>query len=103
APAPPDAVEAMLERIGEVGSPIPSKWSEVLPDPIGRLWLRVVDCAARPELQEWQVIDTAGAPVATALVPSALDVLAVHGSRLLARRRDELDVEHVELYRIMGK
>jgi len=102
APAPPDAVEAMLARIGEVGSPIPSKWSEVRPDPAGRLWLRVADCAARPELHEWQVIDTTGVLVAKALVPSALDVLAVRGSRLLARRRDELDVEHVELYRIVG-
>jgi hypothetical protein len=94
-----------FERVGKLGDPLPSEWTEVLWD--GRmLWLRrSIPCftrAERVEPAQWDVIDIERrSRVAIVEVPAALRVLAVASDRVLGVSRDALGVEHVGVYRIV--
>jgi hypothetical protein len=98
-PPPADSVESVFRQMGEVGDPLPA-WEGAVPDPSGRLWLERSRCFEPPGPTTYDVIDTAGVRMGTVTLPPEWTLLAARGDRVLVVRRDELDVEHVELYRI---
>jgi hypothetical protein len=99
--APQDTVERVIRRIGEVGDPLPS-WSAVIADPTGRLWLQRAECPALSSGDGmWDIVSVKGEPIGTFSMPDSLSVRAVRGHHMLVVRRDSLEVEHLELYRVL--
>lgn len=99
---PSSAVEGVLERIGQVGKPLPSTWSEMVPDRRGRVWLREAACLTDDPsgIGRWHVVDLAGGLVAVAAIPQDVRPLAADGDRLLARVTDSLGVEHIAIFNV---
>ncbi len=69
-------------------------------DALGNLWVRE---AVRPGAPDavWTVFDTGGRIRGTALTPADLSVVEIGTDYLLGTWRDELDVEHVQLYALI--
>jgi hypothetical protein len=98
--APGDTIESALQRLLPIGASLPA-WTTMIADPSGRLWLRVEECSATPdETQHYDVVSVEGELEGRVSVPSSLRLLAVRGDLALIVRRDELEVEHLELYEI---
>ena len=58
---------------------------------------------AEADPSTWSVFDPEGRWLGTVSVPAGLDVYEVGRDYLLGRRKDDLGVEHVELYRLSRK
>jgi hypothetical protein len=95
-----DSTRPAAEQIGGVGDPLPSAWMQIVPDPTGRLWLRVAECFRHPDPRVWEIIDTSGTLVARVEIPRSSRLIAVRGDRALIVRSDSLGVEHVESFRV---
>lgn len=83
--------------------------SEMLSDDRGRLWLKRYDAATdshwlgRPRTGgEWMVITTSGGMVATFTAPSRFKVMDVRGGHVAGVTVDELGVERVQVFEILG-
>jgi hypothetical protein len=98
--APNDTVDAVLERTLSIGTALPA-WTGMIGDPSGRIWLRTAECPA-PSTgnREYEIVDLEGRQHGSISIPASWRLLAVNGSRILVVRRDELDVEHLELYQM---
>lgn len=68
---------------------------QVVVDTEGRLWVQVIEPSGS---DNWLVFDVEGALTARASIPEGLTVLHIGPDHILGVRRDELDVEFVELY-----
>jgi hypothetical protein len=100
ATVPPDTIANVLQRGLPVGALLPT-WTGMIADPTGRLWLRTEECGApATDLRTHQIITTEGEPLATIGIPTAWSIQAVRGELVLVVRRDELGVEHLEMYTI---
>lgn len=68
-------------------------------DEAGRLW---VESYPRPgeEHGEWRVFDADGSFLARVVVPAGLDVQAIGRDWILGVVKDDLDVEHLRVYRL---
>jgi len=73
---------------------------ELLLDDAGRLWVSRFAPTTEPWDQQhmWHVLDATGRPLARLTLPEGTRLVAVSRDRLAVVRRDELDVEHVEVY-----
>lgn len=69
-------------------------------DEAGRLWVKDFSLPGEAESQ-WTVFGREGRVVATAVLPSRFTPYEIGEDRVLGRWRDELDVEHVRLYRLV--
>jgi hypothetical protein len=100
ATVPPDTIANVLQRGLPVGALLPP-WTGMIGDPSGRLWLRTEECGGPvAELRTHEIITTAGEPLATIDIPTAWSIQAVRGERVLVVRRNDLGVEHLEMYTI---
>jgi hypothetical protein len=97
---PADSLNEAMRRFGNVGDPLPYTWDAMLPDPQGRLWLRIAECdlASIRGDREWEVIDSVGALVGTHR--SRHLFRAVLGDRAIVVSYDSLDRPHVKLMRV---
>jgi hypothetical protein len=84
--------------------PLPSRptmpaFDHLIVDSEGYLWVRdfVVDRAAP---SRWSIFDASGAWLGTVELPPGLYVSQIGPDWVLGRTKDELDVEHVRLYRL---
>lgn len=100
-----DSIEVLLDRVGLPGGSVP-KWSGVVADPTGRLWLRRADCsgvaAARDaRSSQWDIVSLEeGELLGTVAVPAHYRVRAARGTRLVVSRTDSLGIEYLELHRV---
>jgi hypothetical protein len=100
AEADPKFREAFRKALEERG--YPSEWprvADLLFDDDGRLW------AARggPEDSEhrlWDVLSAEGEHIAVVRIPAGIRLRAVSAEHAVGVRRDEMEVEHVELFQI---
>ncbi len=100
AEAEPEFRDAFFTAIEKRG--YPTEWPSIvtlLTDDDGRIW------AARgaPEgaaHRNWDVLDPEGDHVAHVRFPSGVSLISIGAGYGAATRRDELDVQHVELFRI---
>ena len=69
-------------------------------DADGRLWLQDYPWPPAPTVG-WRVFEADGAYVAIVAMPSDLRVFEIGADYVLGHVRDELDVEHVQLYQLM--
>lgn len=77
-------------------------YSSLLVDSEGCLWVQ--DYHPRgEETNRWTVFDPEGRLLGRVDLPSGFTVYEIGGDYVLGRRMDELDVEHVELYRLAGR
>ena len=69
-------------------------------DALGNLWVRE---AVRPGAPDavWTLFDAQGRIMGTALTPADLSVVEIGADYLLGMWRDDLDVEHVQLYELI--
>jgi hypothetical protein len=68
-------------------------------DDVGSLWVRHYGPPFDPS-PDWDVYDANGAPIARVRLPARFDPFHIGKDFLLGVRKDELDVEHIELYRL---
>jgi hypothetical protein len=98
---PSDTIESAVERIGGIGDPLPA-WSGVVSDPSGRVWLEIARCPSAPTLpRRFEIIDLEGRLLGRISIPPDLLLLAVRGDRVLVTSQDTLDVQHLQLRRIV--
>ena len=71
-------------------------FADVFYDRVGRVWLQAYDLSGR-DFIEWTVVGPEGNLIATTTVPSTLQLRDAGPDWVLARVRDELDVEHLWL------
>ena len=96
----PEFRDAFLKALKERGFPL--EWpsvSALLIDDAGRIWTE----RGAPEgaaYRTWDVLGPEGRHVAAVRFPSGVRLQAVGAGYGVATRRDELDVQHVELLRI---
>ncbi|HEX2188703.1 MAG TPA: hypothetical protein VHG51_07370 [Longimicrobiaceae bacterium] len=91
----------MSERLLEA-TPFPrtkSAFADMRVDGEGAVWLRE-HAIGSDGPGRWTVFDPEGALLGTVETPAGLRVLEIGGDYLLGVWRDELDVEHVRLYRL---
>ncbi|HEV2736234.1 MAG TPA: 6-bladed beta-propeller [Longimicrobiaceae bacterium] len=89
--------EAMLAE-----APFPKKspsFGGMAVDPDGNVWVQEYPRPGQAEVA-WTVLGRDGRTVARIQLPRALEVYEVGNDYVLGRRRDDLDVEHVELYSV---
>ena len=68
-------------------------------DDLGNLWVRHYGPPFDPS-PNWDVYDANGAPLTRVRLPARFDPFHIGKDFILGVRKDELDVEHVELYRL---
>ena len=68
-------------------------------DDLGDLWVRHYGPAFDPS-PDWDVYNANGAPLARIRMPPRFDPFHIGKDFVLGVRKDELDVEHIELYRL---
>ncbi len=66
-------------------------------DDLGNLWVRHYGPPFAPS-PDWDVYTADGAPLASARTPARFDPLHIGKDFILGVRKDDLDVEHIELY-----
>ena len=72
----------------------------LVPDPLGKLWLRPYTAPGSIGSVEWSVVDVEGKSVARISVPADLEVHQVGSDWVLGVRRTPLGVERVVLYQL---
>lgn len=90
-------IEAMLAE-----APFPKQspaFGAMAVDPEGNVWVQEYPRPGQAEVA-WAVLGPDGQPVARIQLPRALEVYEVGRDYVVGRRRDDLDVEHVELYSV---
>jgi hypothetical protein len=68
-------------------------------DDLGNLWVRHYGPPFDPS-PNWDVYDANGAPLARVRLPARFDPFHIGRDFLVGVRKDELDVEHIEVYRL---
>ena len=101
---PPDAATGRIERVLD-NVPYPDSTpahARIRVDREGMLW---VEEYAPPNASTiaWSVFDGSGAWLTDVMIPSGLDLLEIGRNHILAVVRDELDVEYVHRYRLVGR
>jgi len=93
------AVRAMFDEM-----PRPERrpaWSGLTGATDGSLWIRRYEAPADAEGTSWWVVSPEGQIVREVVGPADLQLLWVGEDVAVGRRRDELDVEYLEFYRIL--
>lgn len=74
-----------------------------LVDDVGRIWISRFEPLAPgwPEPREWHVLDVDGHPIGRVTLPDRVSLLAVSETSVMLLVRDSLDVETVEVRRIV--
>ena len=100
---------ALKRRLQEVRS-VPGAdsipvFSEVVPDPRGRIWLKHFDPATDSHFLpreltggSWTVVDTEGMAVARVALPEGFRLLEVQHDRISGVHKDDLGVERIAVY-----
>jgi hypothetical protein len=97
---PPDTLRNAFQRLLPVGTLL-TRWTSIFADPTGRLWLRTLECSGLPaESEDYEIVTVDGEYLGRISIPGTLAVRAVRGDRVLVHRTDELEVEHIDLYRM---
>jgi hypothetical protein len=100
-PAPPlDTLESLYRQRAPVGASLPV-WQTAIADVTGKLWLERAECPSARR-GRFEVIDVEGNHIANVHAPEGVRILSVRGDRVLAVRRGELEIEFIELYRVLG-
>jgi hypothetical protein len=68
-------------------------------DPYGNLWVQEYRAEGEQHTR-WTVLDPTGRVVANVTGPNAFTVYEIGRDHIIGLRRDDLDVEHVEVYRL---
>lgn len=82
-------------------APIPDQmpaFSWLLSDPQGRLWVREYQAPYEDVAQEWSLFDREGAWIGSVSMPNRFDVRAFGETEVLGVWRDELNVQHFQVY-----
>lgn len=95
-----DVLQDVRNRIRDQGDRLPA-WQRVLADPDGRIWLERPVCPLRGGDDVFEVVGVDGQLLGSVTIPEGMSVLAARGDNVLVRRMGELDVQHVEMYRLM--
>jgi hypothetical protein len=94
-----DVLQDVRNRIADLGNQLPA-WQRVLADPEGRLWLQRSVCPLGGGDDVFDVVTIEGQRLGSVTIPEGMTVLAVRGDDVLVRRIGELDIQHVEMYRL---
>jgi hypothetical protein len=79
-------------------------YTELLVDAEGCVWAGAYQSAVTlDEPRKWEVFDPAGAWLGTLETPASFTVFEVGRDHVLGVRRDDLDVEHVQLLRLIRR
>jgi hypothetical protein len=76
-------------------------YSSLTTDRAGNLWVRAYDRPDHSGPARWLVLDGAGATLGQVLTPDGLRIFEIGEDYVLGVERDELDVEHVRMYRLL--
>lgn len=98
---PPEGEAELRSSLDEVpAADRKPAYFELRTDRAGRLWVRDLDLAwlHPPDSLRWTVFDPLGRLLARAVLPGSVLPLEIGEDYVLARWRDELDVDHVALY-----
>ncbi|MGD2123091.1 MAG: 6-bladed beta-propeller [Gemmatimonadota bacterium] len=82
-------------------APVPDQmpaFSWLLSDPQGRLWVREYQAPYEDVAQKWILFDREGAWVGSVSMPDRFDVRAFGETEVLGVWRDELNVQHFQVY-----
>lgn len=93
----PQALRKEFDRVPH--RPTLPAFAQLLADGGGNLWVRDPQ-PRREDARAWSVFDTGGRWLGTVETPAGLDVKQIGTDWVLGTAKDELDVEHVRLYRI---
>jgi hypothetical protein len=93
-------VDEVRSRLKEQGDLLPA-WQRVLADPDGRIWLQRSVCPLGGGDEVFDVVGVDGRLLGSVRIPDGMTVLAVRGEDVLVRRLGELDIQHVEMYRLI--
>ena len=75
-------------------------YAYLVADDSGQLWLGDYRDHLAPG-RRWRILDSSGAPVATAMLPSRFRATDMRGEMAYGVTRDELGIEKIEAYRIL--
>lgn len=93
-------LRSSLEGLPERPETLPV-FDRILADPTGHLWVRLFRTPADAHLaHRWLVLDTSGQVLGWMETPAPLDVYRIGPDHLLGRSRDDLDVEHIQVWRL---
>ncbi|HEX2188702.1 MAG TPA: hypothetical protein VHG51_07365 [Longimicrobiaceae bacterium] len=100
----PPSMRAFMQKMAERERNAPHRatfpaFASFRLDEAGNLW---VEDYRRPgdEQPRWSVFDPEGRWLGTVETPAGLEVYAIGGDWILGKAKDDLDVEHVRLYRL---
>lgn len=98
----PNVVRARRQELSELTYPetMPAFGYPLMADDVGNVW--VPDFMAGEEVRTWTVFDPEGRRLGTVRTPADLQVFAIGGDWLLGVWRDELGVEYVREYGLIG-
>jgi hypothetical protein len=78
-------------------------YADLLVDDRGRVWVQQYGRYGGFEVEpshDWWLFDATGRWVAQVSMPPGLEVMAIAGGRVIGVFKDELDVEHIRMYRL---
>jgi len=78
-------------------------FSALKDDVLGNTWVRLFRSPADTGAEQWIVLDAEGAARGTVALPPGIDVYEIGPDWLLGLWTDELDVEHVRVWRFSGR
>ena len=91
-------LRSSLEGLPERPESLPV-FDKILSDPAGHVWVRLYRKPADADVaHRWLVLDATGQVLGWMETPAALDVYRIGVDYLLGRTRDDLDVEHVQMW-----
>jgi hypothetical protein len=76
-------------------------YSDLRADRTGNLWVRAFDRPGYEGLARWLLFDSEGRMMGEVLTPEDLWILEIGDDYVLGVGRDEFDVEHVRMYRLL--
>lgn len=92
-PFQPDSVPSNIDFVPDSAP----TYSELLVDSRHRIWARA---PVSPRETEWRVFDVDGTSIGSLRLPEDASVLDANESRLLLLRRDEFDLESIEVWEL---
>jgi hypothetical protein len=97
---PAGTADSVVGMLGDVGDQLQTVWSDMVTDRSGRLWLRRSNCGSTRAHEMWDVLDTVGNRIATAVSPADFRIWSVDGDRVLASTTDSLGVQQIAVLRV---
>ena len=113
---PAAAWAALDEEVATRGNKWEQQWDQAVPklsrmwvDDEGRIWIKLYDPRTDPTLimggrkgGTWWIMDAGGRVLATLRLPDGFDMLDIRDGRVLEKSVDELGVERIRVYDIVG-